>query len=190
MKVAPTCSGVKGIIRNKRRSVSETYPQTHTEKLSNAATEMKEIPSKVIQQDESLELAKQIGQTSLLSDCAPSARLAEEKKDEEEEKEEAVKLILEAESALEADTAITIPNIVASASRPSTEVKAPASPSKETDSDTLQLQPGSLAQVLYDYFATNPEEVNIHEGEHVIVVKTGMLLYPFLSKESQEHNAN
>lgn len=177
MKVAPTCSGVKGIIRNKRRSVSETYPKeiilTHTEKLSSTATEINEVPSKVIQQDESLDLAKQIGQTSLLSDCDLSPRLVKERKDEEEEGAE---LILEEELALEVDTAITISNIVASASRSSTDVKAPASPSREADPDTLQLQPGSLAQVLYDYFATNPEEVNIHEGEHVIVVKTGMLL--------------
>jgi hypothetical protein len=153
MKVAPTCTGAKGMIKYKRRSVSESFPKEYLPQvdISKTSVEVKEV---LVNEKNEDGILNQIDQTTLLDDKPP------EHSDVDKVDVKAVKQDI----SLDADRTI-ISELHHNISFTTSEVGK-----KIIVND---LHPGSLAQVLYDYFATNPEDVNIHEGEHVIIVKKG-----------------
>ena len=151
MKVAPTCSASNRIIKNKPRSVAEKE-HLHLVSIREKSTDMKDIISNDKMKDD---LADLIDQTTLLDDAPHPSEM-----DTKDSKE------TEPFASLEVDrTIISEKNPISSANNGGV-IK------KIIDNG---LYTGSPAQVLYDYFATNPEEINIHEGEHLIVIRTGML---------------
>lgn len=161
MKVAPTCSGVKGVIRGlrtkKSRSVSDPHRKAYTnnddsfehEKSSILDDSMVRNDTKAslrISQDTIIHQEKQVDTT--VKEAIKETKIKETIKEKPPSNEKTPPIQTKNESVVKEKVAVI-----------------------EEEKTTLSV--GCLAQVLYDYFATNPEEVNIHEGEHVIVVKTG-----------------
>ncbi|KAJ3302678.1 hypothetical protein HDV03_004798, partial [Kappamyces sp. JEL0829] len=139
MKIAPTCSGVRGVIeKKKKRTVSENHPRrvaspppppVETERGEGKPTAMKQVAS-----------AETTDALATIQDSL--------------------------EQVVSEDLVVVPDSVVESVAEVSSMVPA-ATPARKS----IDLRVGCKAFVLYDYFATNPEEVNIHESEHVVVVK-------------------
>ena len=152
MKVEPNCSGIKGRIDSrKQRSISDPHYRSMSNFSRTTSISMFGFPRHEMQS---------------VNEEQPRTRI------------EKILEPLRVESSEDA-VASTIPMNLKSMSVSEVSESAYSTIRREKSFRSKRMSPapsimidlvvGNPAAVMYDYFATHPEEVNIHEGEHVLV---------------------